>query len=493
MQLETLPVPPHVVAKVVKIAANPDSSVMEIATIIKIDPVLSTQVLKSVNSEYYALRKKVSSIERAVSFMGMRAVRNLVLCLGVRELAPGKSDYPLAVFWECSLRRAAAAKLLARRLNAGDEEEFFTLGLCQDLGVLALLRQGSKQFVEEWGAVADEPAHVRLEVEKKHGESHYEVGAQVFADWEFSDDFVQAVRWHHNVREAPEEQALKAKIIIVAEAISDLTTTEDKHHALKPVQPVLEDLGLTHNELITLGEKARKMVTSTTEMLEMKVDPQPSYEEIAHQASKGLLALNMDYQSLTEKLQNSLTEQKKMATKLQALNRELEERALTDDLTGLANRRAFDEELEREVERAKRLNQPLCLLMLDVDRFKNINDTHGHQAGDRVLAEVAQIIGKNARGCDLPARYGGEEFAVILPHTPLAGAKIAAERLRKCIEDLAVVYEGKTLGVTASIGVSVLEKPERPRAGIMTIREADDALYAAKEAGRNRVMGSDDL
>jgi len=493
MKQETLPVPPHVVAKVVKIAANPDSSAVDIAEVIKTDPVLSTQVLKSVNSAYYALRKKVSSVERAVSFMGMRAVRNLVLCLGVRELAPGKSNYPLEVFWECSLRRASAAKLLARRLKAGDEDEFFTLGLCQDLGVLALLRQGSEELLEELAVVVRKPANVRLEIEKKHGESHYDLGAQMFEKWEFADDIIQAVKWHHDVENAPEEHALKAKIIFVGEAISDLMTTEDKHHALEHVQSVLEDLGISEDEVSDLVEEAGEMVTSAAEMLEMKVGPQPSYAEIAQQASEGLLALNMDYESLTEKLQSSLSEQQKMANKLQELNRELEQRALTDELTGLPNRRAFDEGLEREIERAKRLKQPLSLLMLDVDKFKVFNDTHGHQAGDRVLAEVGQVIGTNARGCDIPARYGGEEFAVILPHTPLDGAKIAAERFRKCIEDLSIQFEGKTLRVTASIGVAVLKKPERPRAGIMVIRDADDALYAAKEEGRNCVIGSDDI
>lgn len=135
----TLPIPPTVVAKVIKMAADPDCNVADLGKVVKADPVLSIQMLKAVNSPYYGLRKKMSAVERAVGLMGIRAVRNLVLCFGIQKLSPPKSDYPLELFWEFSLRRAAAAKELALRLNIPEPDEMFTLGLCQDLAVLALI------------------------------------------------------------------------------------------------------------------------------------------------------------------------------------------------------------------------------------------------------------------------------------------------------------------------------------------------------------------
>ncbi|MCP4604096.1 MAG: GGDEF domain-containing protein [Proteobacteria bacterium] len=488
MQQETLPVPPHVVARVVQVAADPDSSVSDLAKIIKRDPVLSGQILKSVNSAYYALRRKISAVERAISFMGIRAVRNLVLCLGVRELAPKKSDYPLELFWECSLRRASAAKCLARKIGLPDEEEVFTLGLCQDLGVLLLIKQAPPEAVDAFTKVAREPALLRLETEKQHGKGHDELGAELFEQWEFPKEVIEPARYHHTPDEAPEPYAKLAKIVCAAESIADLSIMEDAQSAIDNASDLLVKLGLDPDDLEQVLDEVGQTVTEAAEMLEMKVGPQPSYQEIAQKASQGLLALNMSYQTLTGQLQDSLNKQEQMSTRLNQLNKDLERRAMTDELTGLPNRRAFDDGLARELERARRLNKPVALMMIDVDHFKLFNDNHGHQAGDQVLRIVGRTIGENARSCDLPARYGGEEFALVLPHTEIDGAKVAAERLRESIEKMKVEFEGKTLSVTASIGVTIIENPGESRAIVLAIRRADDALYSAKEAGRNCVQ-----
>ncbi|MCP4679290.1 MAG: GGDEF domain-containing protein [Deltaproteobacteria bacterium] len=488
MRDDNLPVPPHVVARVIQIASDPESGVGDICDVIKTDAVISTQVLKSVNSAYYGLRRKITSIERAVSFMGIRAVRNLVLCLGVQTLAPNNSDYPLELFWECSLKRASTAKCLARRLGLPNEEEFFTMGLCQDLGVLLLIKNSSPEAIAAFTAAVRKPAGMRLDTEKQFGEGHDVLGARLFTKWEFPEEMIESIRLHHSPENSPEHLQKLVQIVHIAEMIADLGKVEDEHNSLKNTAKSLERLGIDSEELGPIVDEVNTTVNDAADMLEIRVSPQPSYQEIAQQASLGLLALNRSYQSLTEQLQDSLSEQQRMAEHLQDLNTKLEQRAMTDVLTDLPNRRAFDEGLDREIERARRLGKPVALLMLDVDRFKLFNDRHGHQAGDRVLAEVGLLLRSNARSCDLPARYGGEEFAIILPHTPLDGAKIAAERVRKSIEQTQVEFEGKILKVTVSIGVTVIENPTESRAGILAIRRADDALYTAKEAGRNRVM-----
>ncbi|MDJ0764615.1 MAG: diguanylate cyclase [Myxococcota bacterium] len=482
--------PPHVIARVIQVAADPDSTVGELADIIKMDAVLSAQILKSVNSPYYSLRRKLSSVERAISFMGIRAVRNLVLCLGVQGLAPDKSDYPIQLFWESSLRRAVAAKCLARKLKLPDEEEIFTLGLCQDMGVLLLVRQSPVENVSAFTDVARESAKIRIETERQWGKCHDEISAALFESWKFPPEVVAPVRWHHEPENAPEEHIKRTQVASSAEAIADLLEVEDKQNALKTAASCIKALGLDTESLGEIMDEVSESVTEAAQMLEIKVGPQPSYQEIAQQASQGLLALNMSYQSLTKELQDSLDEQQRMAARLKELNQDLEKRALTDDLTGLPNRRAFDEGLTREIERAKRLNAPLSLMMLDVDFFKKFNDTHGHQVGDLVLKGVGKTIQENARSCDLPARYGGEEFAIILPHTNLEGALIAAERVRAAVETLCIETDKARLKVTISIGVATTKDPNESRANIMLLRRADDALYEAKEAGRNCVKGS---
>ena len=161
--------------------------------------------------------------------------------------------------------------------------------------------------------------------------------------------------------------------------------------------------------------------------------------------------------------------------------------AVTDELTGLYNLRHFHETLDSELERSRRFGSEVGLAMLDIDDFKVINDTYGHQQGDLVLIEVGRVLRDLSRDIDEPARYGGEEMAVILPQTDLHGAELLAERMRLAIEDLEIerLDGGGHLKVTASFGVASLPECARDKASL--IAEADAALYRAKRAGKNRV------
>jgi diguanylate cyclase (GGDEF)-like protein len=169
---------------------------------------------------------------------------------------------------------------------------------------------------------------------------------------------------------------------------------------------------------------------------------------------------------------------------------ELSNEADTDSLTGLANRRSFDERLDEELDRARRHGTHLSLVLADLDDFKQVNDRYGHQAGDDVLRGAADVFGGSLRELDLAARYGGEECALLRPGTTLAGAHIVAEQVREALASVAVDGpDGKPIHVTASFGVA--EFPSC--AGIdALIAAADSALYAAKRAGKNRVAPGGD-
>jgi diguanylate cyclase (GGDEF)-like protein len=159
-----------------------------------------------------------------------------------------------------------------------------------------------------------------------------------------------------------------------------------------------------------------------------------------------------------------------------------QEEAFTDHLTGLANRRRFERQLEREVARTERYGHPFCLLMIDIDNFKAVNDTFGHDAGDEALRRVANVIQSGTRGIDTGARIGGDEFAVILPETNLGRGLEVAERLRVAIAALEIEPAGR---VTASIGVA--ELPSCATSGSGLRPAADAALYDAKRGGRDSV------
>jgi diguanylate cyclase (GGDEF)-like protein len=167
------------------------------------------------------------------------------------------------------------------------------------------------------------------------------------------------------------------------------------------------------------------------------------------------------------------------------LHETVERQAVTDDLTGLANRRAFDETITTEVERSRRFDQPVALVMVDIDDFKRVNDRFGHLLGDEVLKQVADVLRASGREIDESARYGGEELAMVLPGTDLQGAYNLAERIRQGIADLRIpLPDGEVLEVTASLGAAV--RPGSADDVVGLVRAADQALYEAKRSGKNR-------
>jgi two-component system cell cycle response regulator len=176
------------------------------------------------------------------------------------------------------------------------------------------------------------------------------------------------------------------------------------------------------------------------------------------------------------------------AVRIAALIDDARRLAASDALTGLPNRRAFVDAIERERSRATRHALPFSFVMIDVDHFKSINDTHGHAAGDLVLQAVARALTSVARRSDVVGRWGGEEFVVALPQTSEAGARVAAERLRKAIADTkCILPSGETIHVTASLGVASVDCAWQTDA---LVARADSAMYEAKSDGRNRVAVS---
>jgi diguanylate cyclase (GGDEF)-like protein len=170
-------------------------------------------------------------------------------------------------------------------------------------------------------------------------------------------------------------------------------------------------------------------------------------------------------------------------------NAHLYELAMVDGLTGLFVRRYFDARIAEEIERSRRYGTPFSVIMLDVDDFKKLNDSHGHLVGDRVLRAIANVIKAQVRGVDTAARYGGEEMSMILPRTDMVGAYNLAERIREAIAEMRITTDDdppQALGVTASLGIAAFPE-SKAQTGEDLVRKADRALYRAKKTGKNRV------
>ncbi|GLP97441.1 sensor domain-containing diguanylate cyclase [Paraferrimonas sedimenticola] len=193
-------------------------------------------------------------------------------------------------------------------------------------------------------------------------------------------------------------------------------------------------------------------------------------------------------QDLEQKVQERTLELEFALRELNDVNRQLQQQSTIDTLTGVANRHAFEHKLEAEGRISRRQQSPIAVIMLDLDFFKEINDQFGHLAGDKALVRVAEAIQSQLkRPTDLASRYGGEEFALILPNTPIEGAKQVAESVRKAIESLPIHWDGNRIKLSVSIGLTsaVIDDDIQPRD---LLQLADQALYKAKAAGRNQVV-----
>jgi diguanylate cyclase len=222
------------------------------------------------------------------------------------------------------------------------------------------------------------------------------------------------------------------------------------------------------------------------------IDGKSAPEEVAPLV-RGILVETRRLLERNRTLEGRLGIYSKEVAALKRNHARVREQALTDGLTGLANRKCFDARLAEAIRDAAESGAPLALLMIDIDLFKRFNDTYGHLLGDEVLKLVARTLTDGVKGRDLPARYGGEEFAVILPHTTLADAVTLSDQLRCSVaaKQIIKLANRESLGgITFSVGVA-LYRPGEPAAAF--IARADAALYAAKAGGRNRVTAEDAL
>jgi diguanylate cyclase (GGDEF)-like protein len=218
-----------------------------------------------------------------------------------------------------------------------------------------------------------------------------------------------------------------------------------------------------------IGRRTREVAP----LFEINIGPTTSFEAILKKANEALVELTLRSQQ--------------QATTLQVQNQQLKVQATTDALTGLNNRATFDQFIARQFAASIRENKPLSLILLDVDKFKSINDKHGHPTGDQVLKFVGRLLKAAARQQDLAVRYGGEEMCIVLPATTRAQATTTAETIRRALAAKPVATATQSIPVTASFGVATLEPPFVFKESAQLIKAADLAVYAAKHAGRNCV------
>jgi len=278
-----------------------------------------------------------------------------------------------------------------------------------------------------------------------------------------------------------------------------LVHVRDGKSALEKAAEEPPDVALVQDKLpgldgYTLCRRIRgRPTTETARVILMLTDNTPDDRvDALNVGADGYLGPPFDAQEVVAKVEAELREKnmiddlRKANAALRMTTETLKRAAITDPLTALYNRGYFDQVCDREFHRAKRFDLELSCVLTDIDNFKQLNDTYGHQAGDLVLVTYARLLKKNVRNIDIAARYGGEEFALLLPNTDYEGGWTVAEKIRHEAESHLSVISGKKLEVTASFGVASFGS-SRAETAEQFVRCADAALYLAKKNGRNRV------
>lgn len=478
MQSDRLPTIPAVAVRVIELVQRPDISLDELGNLIERDPALAARVLRMANSGYYGRPRSISCVRDAILILGLRTVKTLALGFTLVTDLRTRQGQGLdhTWLWQRSLYAAIVARSVARRAGLRIADEAFLGGLFHLLGVIAL----ESALGDDYRAVAAEAGHdtarLRARETERFGVDHTRVGAALAERWNLPAGLVDAIRHAADPDRSPLETAQLVLCVHAGTAGADVILGERPGEQLAALRTACQRLGLASEaaeEIVATALADGSTLAASFDIPASGLAP----EDVLARANDALLRLTIE------------SERENAA--LHAEREQLIQQASTDVLTGVANRRHFHEFLEEHFRLAARYGTPLSLFLIDLDHFKQLNDTYGHLVGDEVLRGVAQRLRTALRDADLLARFGGEEFVVVLPSTTLDGAVQSAERVREALASRPIEVAGQSIPVTASFGVSAYRAD-----ALMTpewlIKEADLALYEAKRAGRNCVRAAGD-
>ncbi|MDG2114550.1 MAG: diguanylate cyclase, partial [Actinomycetota bacterium] len=448
---------------------------------------LAVRVVGMANSPAYMRREPVASISDAAMVLGRQAISIVALSFSLaqglqRTGSPAGLD--LDQFWRRSLTTAAIARHLARSLFKAKAEEAFLAGLLCNLGKLVL----AQKVADLYGPIVESTdGWPTLEAEEEQlGWTSLDVSLAVLREWNMAESVVSAIEAGVDPSRADTADTISelAPLIVLATAVDASIHNLDDPASHQLVEERFRAV-FGQDESVLGGLDAA--LAEASEMMDIPLPEGVNGDDLLAQARERMLAA-------TVSVANENNDQARRLEELGRQNTELSERAATDVLTGLPNRRSFDEAMDREAGRRNRghIVGSLGVLMLDIDHFKSLNDTYGHSFGDEVLHEVAQSMRSVVRAEETLHRYGGEEFVLLAPSCNAKALNTVANRLRQTVESLELEFEGAPVKVTISAGAACASDVTDNQDAKRLLQKADSLLYRAKKNGRNRVEVSEE-
>lgn len=471
----TLPSAPVVVLEVLDLCQNDDVGIARVAKVITRDPALTAKVLKVANSPWYGVRAQVKTLDRAVTLLGINATLSLALSFslvrGLRRSKTARFDHQ--AFWRRSVVSACATRVIGTSVRSASTDELFLAGLLQDIGML-VLNEAMPRIYGPLVASANGDHSMLVELERKElGADHAQVGNWLLTRWNLPENLRAAVAGSHDTA-GDEKYEPFARSVAAGSRIAEIWTNPNTAGATISSQVAAQailNIPPAHFEKL-LSEIALDLPDATRN-LDIDLGGESLINKLLDQARDALVELNLQAQQQTRMIQIQ---------------------AQRDELTSLYNRSYLSEFLPQEFELCRQTSQSLTLIFLDIDNFKLINDTYGHQGGDAVLISVARVLQSATRNFDTVVRYGGDEFVVLLPNTSEHVALMVSERICGAVAARPHgVSDDKEIQVTVSVGCAQLSSQQRFESSTELLEAADRCLYAAKSGGRNRVVTLESL
>lgn len=482
-----LPSPPLIAIRILETVRRDDFTFRDLAHLIESDPALTARILKSSNSTYFNPREKVTNIERALALLGSNSVINIALSFVIVSEFQSLSDtaFDTTLFWRRALTAAVAADTVSRQAGIPNPD-IFVISLLQDIGIL-VMQSGSPQEYQRVFLLREQQGTQLCDAERAvFGFDHQELGAELLKSWQLPEAIYAPIRHHHAAGVVCDNYQHQRNILCVADSLAAFQCGASGNGKIRQARQILYDtFGLLDPEVAALIETVATRATEVLASFDIPADAMRPAELILQEANQELSSLYDSYELQAIEQQQAREKAEKRVQELQEANTLHRELAFRDGLTGVYNRRFFQEALDNELVRAQRYKRQFSLVIFDVDDFKTINDAHGHTVGDLVLINVSKTVHEIVRSTDIFARYGGDEFVIIMPETDLSSAIAVAENLRARVEAQVTTVGGVAISTTISLGLTNYCATIGNRTREQVIDIADKALYIAKHSGKN--------
>ncbi|HMO14491.1 MAG TPA: diguanylate cyclase [Pirellulaceae bacterium] len=495
-KLSSLRTIPGVAFRLLDVLSRPESSIQEIADIVKTDPAITARIIKIANSAMCGGREEIKTLDKCILRMGKHAICCLALGSSIGtsvnntvDGSPRQKERMREIWLKCVMQ-ALALEEIARHVELENRGAMFAIGLLNDVSHLAILENYPAEFETVFANDLSGPAMAKAEAEA-WGQSHPEYSSLILEKLGLPAIFVHVARFHEleaeglkSLKQDPEIAAIVAAN--AGSALCDFLLGISPTSALARLEFINQEFWkLSNNSVDQMIDTVRKRLNDTKDTFFTHLECVPTEHTLLAIAMEQIAKLSIEMSNAQQQNDNERREADLMRERLKAL----EKKNCMDHLTGVYNREYFEDRLSERIRNANG-NRVIGLLFIDIDHFKQFNDKHGHLAGDAVLQHFASLLKPIFRSSDVVARYGGEEFVVLIECREESNIFGLAERLRRSVETATLNYEGKELEVTVSIGgvycalQGICDNVDDIKRQLFKM--ADKCLYHCKRNGRNQ-------